>query len=54
MVSFNPNVAINSENSFLGTVEGPEVVGGLVQPYGYSKILDLKDANVFEFLVPYL
>lgn len=54
MVSFNPLVTLNTENSALATVEGPEFTGGLVQPYGYSKIIDLKDGNVFEFLVPYL
>lgn len=33
---------------------GPEVVGGLVQPYGYSLLIDLKDQNEFEFTVPYI
>lgn len=38
----------------LPTVAAPEALGGLVQPFGYSAIFDLKDGNVFEFDVPYV
>lgn len=40
--------------TFGGTIQGPEVVSGLVQPYGYSMMFDLKDGNQFEFEVPYM
>lgn len=54
MVSYNPNTTLNSIPINYTTIEGPEAVGGLVQPYGYSMIMDLRDGNVFEFSVPYL
>lgn len=55
MVSFNPRASsattpVDTPN----TIEGPENAVGLVQPYGYSMIIDLKDGNVFEFDVPYV
>lgn len=55
MVSFNPSTNfVNLVNNSPTTIDGPEVAGGLVQPYGYSKIMDLKDGNVFEFEVPHM
>jgi hypothetical protein len=35
-------------------VPTPENAGGLVQPFQYSKVFDLKDNNVFEIEVPYI
>ena len=32
----------------------PEISSGLVQPFQYSTIFDLKDDSVFEFEVPYI
>lgn len=54
MVSFNPAAISRGLPINYTTVEGPEQVSSLVQPYGYSMIMDLKDDNVFEFKVPYL
>lgn len=55
MISYNPRTVARFNNGVAVTsIEGPEVAIGLVQPYGYSKIVDLKDGNVFEFSVPYL
>lgn len=55
MLSFNPSLTQRPDNnSTISTIDGPEVVGGLVQPYGYSQIIDLRDTNVFEFDVPYM
>lgn len=54
MVSYNPLNNIRNSFSTISSIQGPEVVGGLVQPYGYSLIMDLKDGNVFEFPVPYV
>jgi hypothetical protein len=54
MVSFNPKTYFaTSTSAATPNVDGPEVAGGLVQPYGHSQIMDLKDGNVFEFVVPY-
>jgi hypothetical protein len=54
MVSFNPKTAFaTTTNVAPTTVDGPEIVAGLLQPYGHSQIMDLRDGNVFEFLVPY-
>lgn len=54
MVSFNPRTVFSTSTSTAPTtVEGPEIVAGLMQPYGHSQIMDLRDGNVFEFLVPY-
>jgi hypothetical protein len=53
MITYNPKTTINTSASTFANVEGPEVSASLVQPYGYSKIMDLKDGNVFEFYVPY-
>lgn len=55
MVSFNPGVDFKVDAfSGFNTIQGPEVAGGLVQPYGYSQIMDLRDGNIFEFTVPYM
>lgn len=53
MVTYNPKLKWNNTLTDFLNVEGPEVSGSLVQPYGYSKIMDLKDGNVFEFHVPF-
>lgn len=54
MVTFNPKTYFSTSTSTASaTAEGPEIVGGLMQPYGHSQIMDLRDGNVFEFLVPY-
>jgi hypothetical protein len=52
MISYNPS----ETNQLIPTTLtgfGPEVLSSLVQPYGHSQIADLKDGNVFEFVVPY-
>lgn len=36
------------------SIAGPEVASGRMQPFGQSSIFDLKDSNVFEFVVPYI
>jgi hypothetical protein len=55
MATFNPSLTFQSEAGNYGAnVSGPEIVGGLVQPYGNSAIFDLKDGNVFEFEVPFV
>lgn len=54
MISYNPDSVLKTIPTNYSTVDGPEVVSTLVQPYGYSKIVDLKDGNIFEFDVPYL
>lgn len=55
MISYNPSTV---QRAYAGvgipTVEGPENMLGLTQPYGYSKIMDLRDGNVFEFEIPYM
>jgi hypothetical protein len=54
MVTYNPKLIWNNNRATYVSVEGPEVnADNLVQPYGYSKIMDLKDGNVFEFHVPF-
>lgn len=53
MISYNPKLSWQSTRTAFVSVDGPEVDAGLVQPYGYSKIMDLKDGNVFEFHVPF-
>jgi len=54
MVSFNPSTTfLDTTTTPVATVNGPEVVSGLVQPYGYSMIMDMRDGNVFEFNVPF-
>jgi hypothetical protein len=54
MVSFNPRTFFtNSTTTAPAVVDGPETVAGLMQPYGHSQIMDLRDGNVFEFVVPY-
>lgn len=54
MIYYDPSSTINNNRADYTTVEGPEVASSLTQPYGYSKICDLKDDNVFEFSVPYV
>lgn len=55
MVSFNPEVVLKFDaETGINTIQGPEVTDTLVQPYGYSQIMDLRDGNVFEFTVPYM
>lgn len=55
MVSFNPrNGPTDQRATFGNAIQGPEISSLLVQPYGYSMIIDLKDGNVFEFDVPYM
>lgn len=55
MISFNPKTTLvySQSSTAITTVDGPEVNTSIVQPYGYSQIMDLKDGNVFEFSVPY-
>lgn len=56
MISFNPSTIqrFYQGAGVISTIDGPENVSSLVQPYGYSKIMDLRDGNVFEFEVPYM
>lgn len=54
MVSFNPSNVWLTVPTGIAAIEGPEVASSLVQPYGYSMIMDLRDGNVFEFSVPYI
>jgi len=55
MVSFNPRTTLTTVTTNANTtVEGPEIASSLVQPYGYSQIMDMRDNNVFEFNVPYV
>jgi hypothetical protein len=54
MVNYNPRIALGAPTSTpVTTTQGPEINSGLVQPFGYSTIFDLKDGNSFEFVVPY-
>lgn len=54
LISYVPDVQERLFADFYTTVKGPEFVGGLVQPFGYSQMMDLKDSNVFEFEVPFM
>lgn len=54
LIAYNPSTVYNTGATAFATIDGPEVLGGLVQPYGYSKMMDLRDGNVFEFSVPYV
>lgn len=55
MVTYNPGNAYQFDaGTFGGSVEGPEVVATYQQPYGNSMIMDLKDGNVFDFVVPFV
>jgi hypothetical protein len=55
LCSFNPSAAwLKNSDGTVPTVPGPEVAGGLTQPFGHSMIFDLRDNNVFEFEVPYV
>lgn len=55
MVTFNPSTIFQTNQGGFGSaVKGPEIVGGLQQPYGNSMIMDLKDTNVFEFTCPFV
>jgi hypothetical protein len=53
VVSYSPNTLYVPNGNVYATTAGPEVTSSLLQPFGYSKIFDLKDSNVFEFEVPY-
>jgi hypothetical protein len=55
MATFIPQEEGN-RNDFNGTLFsciGPQITSGFMQPFGYSAIFDLKDDNVFEFVVPF-
>lgn len=55
MISYNPRTYYQAQRgTYGGTVEGPEVTSSLVQPYGYSMIMDMKDGNIFDFDIPYV
>lgn len=56
MVMYVPTPLVTSQapSDTYGIALAPETSGGLVQPFGYSAIFDLKDNNVFEFEVPYV
>jgi hypothetical protein len=54
LITYNPglNYSIDLPTAN-GQVAGPEINTGLVQPFGYTKIFDLRDGNLVEFDVPY-
>lgn len=52
VLSYCPSVSAHGASA--ATVDGVEVSFGLVQPVGYSTIIDLKGDNVLEFDVPYI
>lgn len=55
MLYYDPGTDTGTVNRTFTTINGPEInSNSLIQPYGYSKIIDLKDDNVFEFSVPYV
>lgn len=55
MVSFVPGFTDPGAAGVLGpTIITPEVDAGLPQPFSYCEVFDLKDANSFEFEVPYV
>lgn len=55
LLSFNPGLTEQvQQGNYGGTVQGPELSFGRVQPFGYSLLMDLKDGNVFDFEVPFL
>lgn len=53
MVSYSPSFTATTNATVYATCPGPEISSSLLQPFGYSKVFDLKDSNVFEFEVPY-
>nr|QKI28880.1 hypothetical protein 2 [Lactuca sativa dicistroviridae] len=53
MLAYQPSCVTSSNGSTYASIRAPEFTGSLLQPFGYSKIIDLKDDNVFEFEVPY-
>jgi len=55
LVAYNPTLNYNIDTPVAGTnsVAGPETNAGLIQPFGYTKIFDLRDGNLLEFDVPY-
>jgi hypothetical protein len=55
LASFIP-ATYDTLNTFVlsNPVPVPEIAGGLVQPFQYSTIFDLKDGNSFEIEVPYI
>lgn len=53
MVAFTPSYRANGfSDTIPAAVAGPEIAP--LQPYSQSKLLDLKDNNIFEFTVPYV
>ena len=54
LLSFNPNYVQGFTPTSYASAEGPEIKDGLVQPYGYSKIVDIKGDSVVEFTVPFV
>lgn len=54
MASFTPAYATYATSDTYNNVQGPELSGGNLQPFGQSMIMDLKDSNVFEFRVPFV
>lgn len=55
MAAFIPSRTIGlAASNTANTVQGPEIDGVAVQPFGYTAIFDLRDGAVFEFEVPYI
>lgn len=55
LISFYPrDINQRFASDYGGSVDGPELAFGRVQPFGYSLMMDLKDDNVFEFSVPFM
>lgn len=55
LASFVPNTFDNNTDAVISNAcPVPENSGGLVQPFQYSKVFDLKDGSSFEFEVPYV
>lgn len=54
MVAYIPQVSLQYNNPVAtGTVDGPEISTGIMQPFGVTAIYDLRDNNTFTFDVPY-
>lgn len=53
MLTFTPGVQRGGPTDIPGSVLGPEIASSLLQPFGHSMVIDLKDENVFEFEVPF-
>jgi hypothetical protein len=55
LAAFVPNTKDNITDTLLSNaVPTPEILSGLVQPFQYSNLFDLKDASEFEFVVPFV